>query len=324
MARWDREPEKPSIPDWFFTAVETPYEECRVEVDDCDVVYQRWGGAPAAAPPLLLIHGMNAHAHWWDFIAPQLAHEYRVAAMNLTGMGDSDYRYAYDGSTWAEEIRAVCDHAGFGPDVVLVAHSFGGYMSVKAANRFPDRFGGLVLVDSGIRHPDDPPPERTMMGGRAKAYPDRATALARFRLQPPQPCANTYILEYIARHSLLAVDGGGWAWKFDDDLPNVMKDVLRTPDEYRNLRLPLALIYGRQSELFSSRTLDYMRELVPQDFPAVGIEDAQHHVFLDQPLEFIAVLRQLLGGIGARNREDTPGEAAPAHAQGTPPATPQP
>jgi hypothetical protein len=30
-------------------------------------------------------------------------------------------------------------------------------------------------------------------------------------------CANTYILEHIARHSLLAADGG-WAW-VPDDLP---------------------------------------------------------------------------------------------------------
>jgi pimeloyl-ACP methyl ester carboxylesterase len=297
MARWDREPERPSIPDWFFTAVETPWDERRVEVDGCDVVYQQWRDAPLDAPPLLFIHGMNAHSHWWDFIAPQFQPHYRCAAMNLTGMGDSDYRYEYTGSTWAEEIRSVCDHAGFGSDVILVAHSFGGYMSVKAAGLYPDRFGGLVLVDSGIRHPDDPPPERTQMGGRAKAYPDRETALARFRLQPPQPCANTYILEYIARHSLVPVDGGGWAWKFDEDLPSSMKDVLRTPEEYRELRLPLGLIYGADSELFSSRTLDYMRELVPQDFPAVALPDAQHHLFLDQPLAFVAALRELLGNL---------------------------
>ena len=43
--------------------------------------------------------------------------------------------------------------------------------------------------------------------------------------------------------------------------------------------------------MFSQRTLDYMRELIPQDFPAAGIADAQHHVFLDQPLAFVECLR---------------------------------
>ena len=110
MARWDRD-SGPSIPDWFFEAVETEYATRSVEVDECDVVYQLWGDEDK--PGILLIHGMNAHSHWWDFIAPQLLDGYRVAAMNLTGMGDSDYRYEYDGATYAQEILAVCDHAGF-------------------------------------------------------------------------------------------------------------------------------------------------------------------------------------------------------------------
>ena len=55
----------------------------------------------------------------------------------------------------------------------------------------------------------------------------------------------------------------------------------------------MGLIYGEDSELFSQRTLDYMRELIPQEFPAVGIADAQHHVFLDQPLAFVEALRTM-------------------------------
>ncbi|MEZ5557194.1 MAG: alpha/beta hydrolase [Pseudomonadales bacterium] len=303
MARWEQSGSGSStIPEWFFEAVETPYEERTVEVDECDVAYQLWERRADAEPghaPLLLIHGMNAHSHWWDFIAPQLTDRHRCAAMNLTGMGDSDYRYQYDAATYAAEIRAVCDDAGFGDDVVVVGHSFGGYMAVKAMNLFPDRFGALILVDSGIRHPDEPVPDRPSMGGRAKVYPDRETALGRFRLQPPQPCANEYILQYIARNSLLPVDDGGWAWKFDEDLPGSLKDVMRTADDYRNLRVKLGVIYGADSELFSKRSLEYMRELIPQDFPAAAIDNAQHHVFLDQPLAFVAALRKMLEDLGA-------------------------
>lgn len=292
MARWDREGGS-SIPEWFFEAVETPFEERAVEVDECDVAYQLWGGADAHKPGILFIHGMNAHAHWWDFIAPHFLDGYRCAAMNLTGMGDSDYRYQYDGTTYAEEIRAVCDHAGFGDGVAVVAHSFGGSMAVKAAGLFPDRFGALILVDSGIRHPEEPVPERPPMGGRAKVYPDKASALARFRLQPPQSCDNDYVLQYIARQSLMPVDGG-WTWKFDEDLPGTLKNAERTADDYRLLELPVGVIYGADSALFSARTLEYLRELVPHDFPAVALENAQHHVFLDQPLAFVAALEQML------------------------------
>jgi pimeloyl-ACP methyl ester carboxylesterase len=295
MSRWDRSPSG-SAPDWFWAAVETPASEHKVAVEECDIAYRIWDDS--AGTGLLFVHGMNAHSHWWDFIAPQFADEYRVVAMDLTGMGDSDFRYEYDPATYAAEIAAVLDAAALGPDSFVVAHSFGGYMAVKAANLFPDRFAGLVLVDSGIRHPDEPPPDRPSMGGRAKRYPDRETALARFRLQPPQPCENQYLLDHIARHSLMPVDGG-WTWKFDEDLPTSLAGSERLADDYRNLRVKLGVIYGADSELFSSRTLQYMRELVPQPFPAVAIPDAQHHVFLDQPERFVAALKEMLTNLRA-------------------------
>ena len=39
MARWDRD-EGPSIPDWFWEAVETEPETRAIEVDECDVAYR--------------------------------------------------------------------------------------------------------------------------------------------------------------------------------------------------------------------------------------------------------------------------------------------
>jgi len=164
---------------------------------------------------------------------------------------------------------------------------------VKAANLHPEKFGGLVLVDSGIRHPDEPIPDRPNMGGmQGKIYPDRDSALMRFRLQPPQPCENEYILQYIARNSLMPMDGG-WAWKFDEDLLTTLTEVDRQPEDFQSLTVPLGVIFGANSELYSRQSLDYMQELVPQDFPFQEIADAQHHVFLDQPLAFVVALKEI-------------------------------
>ena len=208
-------------------------------------------------------------------------------------MGDSDYRYEYSSKTYAEEILSVIDNAGLGDDAIVVAHSFGGYMAVKAANLHPEKFGGLVLVDSGIRHPDEPIPDRPNMGGmQGKIYPDRESALMRFRLQPPQPCENEYILQYIARNSLMPMDGG-WAWKFDEDLLTTLTEVDRQPEDFQSLTVPLGVIFGANSELYSRQSLEYMQELVPQDFPFQEIADAQHHVFLDQPLAFVVALKEI-------------------------------
>ena len=291
MARWDKEVNRESIPDWFWEAIDVEPVTKTVEVDECDVSYRHYEAI--GKPGMLLIHGMNAHSRWWDFIAPQLLDRYQVAAMDLTGMGDSDYRYEYSSNTYADEILAVLDDAKFGTDSIVVAHSFGGYMAVRAANKAPDRFKALVMVDSGIRHPDDPVPEQIWMSGaRSKIYPDKETALNRFRVQPPQPCDNEFLLQYIARNSLMPVDGG-WTWKFDEDLLTSLTDAERKPEEFQALTTTLGVIFGADSELFSRRTLEYMQELIPEPFLIKEIANAQHHLFLDQPQAFVESLLEM-------------------------------
>ena len=291
MARWDKEGNRESIPNWFWEAIDVEPVTKAVEVDECDVSYRHYEAI--GKPGMLLIHGMNAHSRWWDFIAPQLLDRYQVAAMDLTGMGDSDYRYEYSSNTYADEILAVLDDAKFGTDSIVVAHSFGGYMAVRAANKAPDRFKALVMVDSGIRHPDDPVPEQIWMSGaRSKIYPDKETALNRFRVQPPQPCDNEFLLQYIARNSLMPVDGG-WTWKFDEDLLTSLTDAERKPEEFQALTTTLGVIFGADSELFSRRTLEYMQELIPEPFLIKEIANAQHHLFLDQPQAFVESLLEM-------------------------------
>ena len=119
------------------------------------------------------------------------------------------------------------------------------------------------------------------MLAKVKLNPDRETGLQRLWRRPPQTCENTCIVDYIARSSRMPADGG-WAWKFDPDLPNSMKRMERVAADYTSLALPLGIIYGAKSELFNARNLAYMRELVARDFAAVAIDDAQHHAFLDQ------------------------------------------
>jgi len=278
-------------PDWFWKAVETESESGSVVVKDSDINYLSWSGP--GNPGLLFVHGHNAHAHWWDFIAPFFKDDYQTAALDLSGMGDSDHRDEYSADTYAEEIIAVADELEMPQDTIVVAHSFGGMMALRAVATRPERFKGLVLLDSGVRDPEEArdrerEPERL---ARAKVYPDRDTAISRFRLQPPQQCANQYIVDHIARNSVEYDEG--WVWKFDEELNLRMK---RTGDLAADLdaaRCKLALIYGENSESFSAKSAAYMKSLRP-DLEVFEMADAQHHLFLDQPLAFVDTLKSLL------------------------------
>jgi hypothetical protein len=97
----------PPAPKWFEDALAIRPESNFVQVGGAKIHYLRWGDR--ARPGLLLVHGNAAHAHWWDFIAPFLAREYNVAAMDLSGMGDSDWRPdGYAMEMFAREEIAVC------------------------------------------------------------------------------------------------------------------------------------------------------------------------------------------------------------------------
>ena len=63
--------------------------------------------------------------------------------------------------------------------------------------------------------------------------------------------------------------------------------------------MPVGIIYGALSKSFTQSTLDYTLGLIPGDVEVRSIEDAQHHVFLDQPLEFIAALRAMAAKLRA-------------------------
>jgi len=282
------------IPQWFWDSVETPTESASLEIADCDVNYRKWSEGADGKPGLLFVHGHNAHSHWWDFIAPKFKDQFQTAALDLTGMGDSDHRDAYSNDVYAEEIVGVADALNMPKNTIVVAHSFGGLMAIRALAKYPERFKHLVLVDSGVRHPDDVEERETQIERLQprKVYPTKEIGQSRFRLQPPQLCENQYLVDYIARESL-EYDDDGWIWKFDEELNSRMTMNGDLKDDLLSINAAITLIYGEFSESFKVRSANYMQELVPS-LTLIEIANAQHHLFLDQPLDFIEQLSKVI------------------------------
>ena len=291
---------QPPSPQWFSDAVATPYETHFVECEGAQIHYLTWGDR--TKPGLLLVHGNGAHSHWWDFVAPYLTEDYFVVAMTFSGMGDSGWRDTYTMETFAREQLAVCEHAGLfshAEKPIIVAHSFGGFVTILTGAEYGDRFTGIVIVDSPVNPPDRPRtgPPKAIRGNRV--YPTLEKALSRFRLAPLQPCENLYILDHIARWSLRKAPmpegtGDGWAWKFD---PSIWQrfSVSRAPqDLLKETRCRIALFKGDKSILWDTDVGDYMRDLLNRQVPFIEIPEAHHHIMLDQPLAFLAALRTLL------------------------------
>ncbi len=290
--------EAPLAPKWFDEALADMPQSAFVTVEGARIHYLRWGNRKL--PGLLLVHGNAAHAYWWSFIAPFLARDYNVAAMDLSGMGDSEWRKSYSMETFVKEQLAVAEAAGmFAPaePPIIVAHSFGGFVTMLTAALHGQRLAGTVIVDSPVNPPGRPggPPKREHRPHRV--YETMAAALARFRLMPPQSCDNLYLVDWVGRNSLKPVSRGdgqiGFTWKFD---PAIWQDfsIGDTSARLKAAKCRIAIFRGENSVLLPPEIGEYMFNLLGRAAPIVEIPGAQHHVMLDQPLALVAALRALL------------------------------
>ncbi len=288
----------PSTPDWFRQTLEHPVTSNLIEVAGCPIHYLLWPRSEDRAPKrgLLFVHGGGAHANWWRFIAPFFTRDFTVAALDLSGMGDSGRRDEYTASQRANEMRAVIAASDLGPKPFVIGHSFGGFMTMRFGADYGDEIGGAVIVDSPIRRPEERDQFKPPRGsGRAHVYDTFEIAASRFRLLPSQECKNDFIVDFVARHSVKQIREG-WTWKFDVGVLSLRRFGEPFHEHLQKVRCRASLIFGQNSALVSRETAAYMSELMGPKAPIIEIPEAQHHVMLDQPLAFVTALRALLDG----------------------------
>ena len=117
-----------------------------IQIDNLSFHYLDWGNTDAI--PIVLLHGLCANAHYWDFFARNMANEYHLLAVDQRGHGDSDWAGNYGPRDYVLDLEAFVDSlklSGF----VLIGHSMGGINAIIYAARHPDQVNALVIVDIG-------------------------------------------------------------------------------------------------------------------------------------------------------------------------------
>ena len=309
---------------WLARARAQPGESRFVEVAGCRIHYLRWGDR--AKPGIMLIAGAGGHAHWFSHIAPLLADQFHVVAIDIGGCGDSGRREVYSLDLIRAEIMAVCSDAGLFANAirpVLVGHSAGGQFALRTALAHGEALLGVIALDA-LRYaelPGDPAlrprPETPAMPRAQRLYPDRASAEARFRLQPePQVAIDLPgLLHYIAQHSVVEV-AGGWTWKFDAGLSAILSGGFDLKDRLGDLACQFAAIYGEHSHITDATVLDQMAAITQGQAPVFVIPGAGHYPMLDSPIACVTALKGVLTSWVAAERRRL--------AQHAPQQTPQP
>lgn len=116
--------------------------------------FRDWGGN---GRPVVLLHGLASSCHIWDLVAPRLAENFSVIALDQRGHGLSDKpETGYDFSTVAADLMGVIEKRGL-QNPVIVGHSWGADVALEFSVAYPEVASGVCFVDGGMIEPSARP-----------------------------------------------------------------------------------------------------------------------------------------------------------------------
>ncbi|MGA2411019.1 MAG: alpha/beta hydrolase, partial [Candidatus Binataceae bacterium] len=227
------------------------------DVNGLRLHYLDWGGDPLQRT-ILLVHGGSAHAHWWDYVAPQLTPYGRVLAMDFRGHGRSQWTEPpmYGLDNYLKDLSGFIE-GHLKTRVVGVGHSMGGHVAQLLADDRPDLLEALIAIDA----PPNGPPlatrlkwrwKRRNQGGPRPEFGSPKDLVKRFRLSPPGHALTPAMIEELALKGAEQLPNGNWAFRFDPQT-RVIKPPLfgmRRPRLHR-IKLPVLVLRGAESALMS-------------------------------------------------------------------------
>jgi pimeloyl-ACP methyl ester carboxylesterase len=281
--------------------------DCYTDLRGLPFHYRDWGGG---GQQVLLLHGLASTCHIWDLVAPLLAADFRVVALDQRGHGQSaQVDEGFDFATVSGDAAALIAHLGW-ERPVIVGHSWGADVALELAAAKPELASGLIFVDGGTIEPsarpgwtleqareDMAPPiftgftpemmrERVTTGGRFGPNPRREiveAVLANFRV-----LEDGTIQSNLRRENHLRIIDALW-----DHKPSQL---------YPTLKCPALMLPARQSSpdahdrrFRREESIAKAASLLPIS-NTVWLEDSIHDVPLQRPELVAETIRQHIQG----------------------------
>src|SRR5437762_3131785 len=135
----------------------------------------------------------------------------------------------------------------------------------------------------------DHPPLLFLHGGSAHAHWE--DAVAAFRLLPRETTADPRLLAHLATMGVVARDGG-WVYRFDPEA-NRSRQPTDTLSLLDRITAPALVVRGELSPVLSRALADRVVTTI-RGARLVEIPGTYHHLLLDAPAAFVAVLADFL------------------------------
>ena len=257
----------------------TGARERRIALPHLTLAAQSWGEDDA--PPLLAVHGWLDNAGSFAPLAPLLAAQFHVIALDLPGHGYADHLppgASYHYTDYVQALLAAMDALQL-ESCVLLGHSLGAGVASLTAAAAPARISRLLLIE-----------------GLGPLADDGTATLTRFRtaLAPPKPSKPLRLFrdvdQAVSARSMasglrpelaraiveraLRQDGDGWRWRSDPRLTRA--SALRMTES--QVRALLRGIEAPTSLLLAQPATSYLPDALMQERAACVARIAVSHM----------------------------------------------
>ncbi|WP_199835829.1 alpha/beta fold hydrolase [Streptomyces sp. TP-A0356] len=270
-----------------------------VQAADIRTRYQTWG---ETGSPVVLIHGAFESVDTWSRLAPLLARDHRVFALDLTGNGYSARRGPYTVGHFTQQLLGFLDamHLGEpGERPLLVGHSSGAAVAAEAALRAPGRIGRVMLLDGdALDTGAGPPPAlkyvlidpyRTSLLRLGLGSDSLIRSLYDTQCGPNCPSLNAAGLDQWRRP--LRVPGAEAAlWNMlAQGVPGLPADQVA---RLAAAPIPKEVVFGAQDDVFGEQTPEQTARRIGAPPPTL-IPGARHLTMISSPHEVAAAVEAL-------------------------------
>ncbi len=291
--------------------------------------FAEWGAADAS--PLLLLHGGLDHCRTWDWVANDLARDWRVIAPDMRGHGDSDWSPDADYTVLAHlfDLTELIRSHNLAP-VTIIAHSMGANLALRYAGILPETVRKLVAIE-GVKPTVETldrapqrfgerlqaylearlkaPPGSRRIGVRLRAWFEEQRMLGELPTKPyaslddvtarllddPDKRLTRLQAEHLAIHGTKRNADGTYNWKFDNYIRNPL--AIDMPDSeieelWSGITCPTLIMNGSLG--FASNPLEDHRAPLFPTAKSVTIEGAGHWIYHNKLAEFLAAVRAFI------------------------------
>jgi 3-oxoadipate enol-lactonase len=254
------------------------------KINGNDLFFEDSGGR---APAVLFSHGFLLDHSMWDAQVKAFSKSYRCIAWDERGHGMSECRGPFDFYDSAMDAIGILDELGIA-QATFVGMSQGGFLSQRAAWKYPARVKALVLIDTAaaLFSPEVLAAYRDTADAWLAQGPvgEIATSMAALLFGPKYADTEHWI--------------GKWQSKPPNEFAHPWETVLGR-DEFLHrlaeIKCPSLVIHGGKDQAFDLATAEGLRDNLGDCKGLVVIPGAPHAPNLTHPTEVNAALRKFLG-----------------------------